>query len=238
MKNYPATSLPITAWAEDDRPREKLQYKGRQALSDAELLAILIGSGSRHESAVALSKRILQSAGNNLNELGKKSIEALMEFKGIGEAKAITIAAAMELGRRRRAADMLKRPVIQSSFDAYQYLAPSLLDLRHEEFWVLFMDRGNKVIDKAQVSIGGMDATIADGKIIFRKAIEKQAASIVLSHNHPSGTLRPSQADIDLTMKLKRAALLLDMRVMDHLIVADGGYFSFMDEGMMEEKEE
>lgn len=235
MENYPSHSLPITAWAEDDRPREKLQYKGRQALSDAELLAILLGSGSRNESAVALSKRILQSAGNNLNELGKKSLKTLMEFKGIGEAKAITIAAAMELGRRRRASDLLRRPVITCSTDAYQYLAPDLLDLQHEEFWMLLLSKSNKVIEKTQVSIGGTDATIADGKIIFRKAIEKQAVSIILAHNHPSGTLRPSQADVDLTRKLVNGAKLLDLKIVDHLIVADGGYYSFMDEGMIRE---
>lgn len=236
MENYPSVpSLPITAWAEDDRPREKLQFKGRLALSDAELLAILLGSGSRNESAVALSKRILQSAGNNLNELGKKTLEELMTFKGIGEAKAITIAAAMELGRRHRASELLKRPVIQGSRDAYLYIAPELLDLPHEEFWMLLLNRSCKVLEKVQMSIGGTDATIADNKLIFRKAIEKQAVSIIVCHNHPSGTLRPSQADIDLTRKLREAGKLLDIRLVDHLIVADGGYFSFADEGMMGE---
>ena len=233
MENYPRTNLPITAWAEDDRPREKLQFKGRQALSDAELLAILLGSGSRDESAVALAKRILQSAGNNLNELGKKSLEALMEFKGIGEAKAITIAAALELGRRRQASDFLERPVITCSTDAYRVVAPLLMDLTHEQFWLLLLNRGNKLIGKVQMSIGGTDATIVDKRILFRKAIEAQATRIMVCHNHPSGALRPSQADLTLTKEIKEIGKLLDIVLLDHLIVADGGYFSFADEGVL-----
>lgn len=236
MENNTQSSLPITAWAEDDRPREKLQSKGRQALSDAELLAILLGSGSRKESAVDLAKRILKSVGENLNELGKQSLVDLMKFKGIGDAKAITIAAAMELGRRHRGSEVLSRPVITCSTDAYLKLAPHLHDLKQEEFWVLLLSKSNKVLEKIQVSIGGMDAVIADAKTIFRRAIEKQASAIILAHNHPSGSLRPSQADVDLTQKLREGAKLLDLRVVDHLIIADGGYFSFADEGMMAEK--
>ncbi|MBI5915383.1 MAG: DNA repair protein RadC [Bacteroidetes bacterium] len=234
MENYPASqNLPITAWAEDDRPREKLLGKGRHSLSDAELLAILLGSGSRNESAVSLSQRILDSVGKNLNELGKRSIAELMKFKGIGEAKAITIAASLELGRRRQASDLPERPEIKSSSDAHRLLSPLLLDLPHEESWILLMNTKKQVIGKEKLSIGGVNATIIDAKIVFRKAIEGLASCIILCHNHPSGTLKPSQADVDLTRKLKQAGELLNLPVVDHLIIADGGYFSFADEGMM-----
>ncbi len=234
MTNYPPVpSLPITAWAEDDRPREKLLAQGRQALSDAELIAILIGSGSRDESAVSLSQRILDSVGKNLNELGKRPIAELMKFKGIGEAKAITIAAALELGRRRTAADLPDRPEIRGSRDAYQILAPLLLDLPHEESWVLFLSKKNKVIGKTKLSIGGTDATIMDAKIVFRKALEGMAAAIIVAHNHPSGTLRPSQADIDLTRKMKTVGEAIGLPLVDHIIIADGGYYSFLDEGLI-----
>ena len=233
MKNYPDTSLPITSWAEDDRPREKLQHKGRQALSDAELLAILLGTGSRNESAVALAKRILISVDNNLNELGKRSLSDLMKFKGIGKAKAISIAAAMELGRRHRTASFLEKPIITCSRDAYLVLAPLLLDHPHEEFWMLLLNKSNKVIGKLQMSIGGTDATIVDSKVIFRKALEGQAVSIIVCHNHPSGRLRPSEADLNLTKKLKEAGEIVGVKLMDHLIIADGGYYSFADEGAL-----
>lgn len=233
MENYPPSTLPITAWAEDDRPREKLQNKGRQSLSDAELLAILLGSGSRNESAVALAQRILSSVGNNLNELGKRSLAELMKFKGIGEAKAITIAAALELGRRRQVSGVLDRPVITSSSDAYQAIGPILTDLPHEEFWMLLLNKGNKVIGREKMSTGGTDATIVDAKIVFRKAIEGLATAIIVCHNHPSGNLRPSQSDLDLTRKLKEAGDIIGLKVLDHLIVSDGGYYSFADEGVM-----
>ncbi len=234
MANYPPLpNLPITAWAEDDRPREKLLAQGRQALSDAELIAILIGSGSRDESAVSLSQRILDSVGNNLNDLGKRSIAELMKFKGIGEAKAITIAAALELGRRRTAADLPDRPEIRGSRDAYQILAPLLLDLPHEESWVLFLSKKNKVIGKTKLSVGGTDATIMDAKIVFRKALEGMAAAIIVAHNHPSGTLRPSQADIELTKKMKTVGEAIGLPLLDHIIIADGGYYSFLDEGLI-----
>ncbi|HFA49076.1 MAG TPA: DNA repair protein RadC [Bacteroidetes bacterium] len=235
MENYTPASFPITAWAEDDRPREKLQNMGRHALSDAELIAILLGSGSRNESAVSLAKRILRSVDNNLNQLGKQTLAELMKFKGIGEAKAITIAAATELGRRRQASDIIERPLINSSRDTYLIIAPQLLDHLHEEFWMLLLNKSNKLIGKMQLSIGGTDATIADVKIIFRKAIEGQAASIVVCHNHPSGSLRPSQADIDLTKKIKEAGKIVDVQLMDHVIIGDGGYFSFRDEGLLGE---
>lgn len=225
--------MPITAWAEDDRPREKLMTLGRQALSDAELIAILIGSGSPKESAVSLSQRILDSVGKNLNDLGKQSLAELMKFKGIGEAKAITIAAAMELGRRRQNSDLPERPEIRGSRDAYQILAPLLMDLPHEESWVLFLNKKNKVIGKSKLSIGGTDATVMDAKIVFRKALEGMAAAIIVAHNHPSGTLRPSQADIDLTKKLKAVGEAIGLPLLDHLIVTDAGYFSFLDEGFI-----
>ncbi len=233
MENYPPSNLPITSWAEDDRPREKLLLKGRQSLSDAELLAILLGSGSKNESAVSLAQRILAEVGNSLNELGKRNLSELMKFKGIGEAKAITILAAMELGRRRQSSDSLVRPVIGSSRDAFECAAPLLMDLPHEEFWMLLLSKSNKVISKEKMSSGGMDATIVDMKMVFAKAIEKKAVSIICCHNHPSGNTRPSQADIELTKKLKSGGEILGIAVLDHLIVADNNYFSFADEGMM-----
>lgn len=234
MENYSTpVSLPITAWAEDDRPREKLLNKGRLSLSDAELLAILLGSGSRNESAVELAKRVLNSVDRNLNELSRLSLFDLMKFKGIGEAKAITIAAALELGRRRQSADLPELPVIRCSTDAFRYIAPFLQDLAHEEFWMLILNKGNKVVGKEQISIGGTDATIVDARIVFRKALESKAVSIIVCHNHPSGTLRPSQADVNLTRKLKQAGETLGVALLDHLILADKGYYSFMDEGAM-----
>ncbi len=233
MENYTSSDLPITSWAENDRPREKLMTHGHQVLSDAELLAILIGSGSRNESAVKLARRILDSVDRNLNELGKRSLGELMKFKGIGEAKAITISAALELGRRRQATASLERPVIKSSKDVYQLMAPHLSDLQHEEFWILLLNKGNKVISRDQLSIGGTDATVVDVRIVFKKAIEGLATSIILCHNHPSGTLRPSQADIDLTKRLKAAGDTIGLPVLDHLIVCDSGYYSFVDEGIL-----
>ncbi|MFQ5448956.1 MAG: DNA repair protein RadC, partial [Saprospiraceae bacterium] len=209
------------------------QSKGRQSLSDAELLAILLGSGSRNESAVALAKRILTSVSNNLNELGKRSLAELMKFKGIGEAKAIAIAAALELGRRRQVSGFIARPVITSSSEAYQVIAPMLLDLPHEEFWMLLLSKSNKVISKDKMSTGGTDATIVDAKIVFKKAIEGRAHAIIVCHNHPSGNLRPSQSDLDLTRKLKEAGEIIGLKVLDHLIIGDGGYYSFVDEGVM-----
>lgn len=223
----------ILSWAEEDRPREKLMLKGRAALSDAELIAILIGSGTRELSAVDLSKLILKSVGNNLNELAKLSINDLMKFKGIGDAKAISIAAALELGRRRKESDVLKKAKVTSSSDAYYAIRPYLMDLSHEQFWVLLLNRANEVIRPFQVSIGGVAGTVADPKIIFKSAIEYLASAIILVHNHPSGNLTPSQADKDLTKKVKEAGRLLDIPILDHLIFGDNGYYSFADQGIL-----
>ncbi len=227
--------LPITNWAIEDRPREKLLAKGIQSLSDAELIAILIGSGSRNESAVELSKRILASVKNNLNQLGKLSISDLQNFKGIGEAKAISIVAAMELGKRRKVSDVLEREKIGSSKDAFELFTPILGDLPHEEFWVLFLDRANKIIDKQRTSQGGVSGTVIDIRMILKQAIEKLASGIILCHNHPSGNPQPSKSDIDITRKLKEAAGFMDINVLDHIIVTDGEYFSFVDESLMKD---
>ncbi|HHM20982.1 MAG TPA: JAB domain-containing protein [Bacteroidetes bacterium] len=233
MKNYTSPSVPISAWADDDRPREKLQNLGRTALTDAELLAILLRSGSPDESAVSLAIRILQSVDFNLNQLGRQSLSELMKFKGIGLAKAVSIAAALELGRRREASGFIERPVITCSNDIYKAIAPSLADHPHEECWMLLLNKANKLIGKIQISRGGTDATIVDLKIIFRKAVEKQAVAIALCHNHPSGNLRPSSADFALTKKIKKAGELLDIRLLDHIIIGDGGYYSFADENAL-----
>lgn len=226
-------NLKIKSWAEEDRPREKFATKGKNILSDAELLAILIGSGNRKESAVDLSKRILASVSHNLNELGKTDLTYLMEFNGIGQAKAITIAAALELGRRRKAAESIKRPKIDSSASAFDQVEAELSDLKHEEFWILLLNQQNQIIDKRSISSGGVSSTIADAKLIFKPALEKLASALILCHNHPSGNLKPSQADIALTKKLVEAGKVLDVNVLDHLIVANNKYFSFADEGLM-----
>lgn len=226
--------VPINQWSEDDKPREKLRDKGRNALSNAELIAILIGSGSKSMSAVDLAKQILNSSGNNLNELGKLSIEELVKnFHGIGEAKAITIIAALELGRRRQMSEIRDRPYIKSSRDAFDAIAPMIMDLPHEEFWILMLNRSNQVLKRVQVSLGGVSGTIVDAKIIFKKALEITASAIILCHNHPSGNLRPSSADIEITNKVKEGGKLIDVNVLDHLIVSERGYFSFADEGML-----
>lgn len=226
-------SLTIKNWAEEDRPREKLLSKGRHVLTDAELIAILIGSGSKKETAVELSKRILSQFGNNLNELAKLSVNDLIKFKGIGEAKAISIVAALELGRRRKESESTKREKISSSKDIFQLVHPQFLDLTHEEFHVLLLSRSNTLIRKEFVSRGGVSGTVVDPKIVFKIALDHLASSIVLCHNHPSGNLRPSEQDVALTKKLKEAGALLEIPILDHLIVSDSGYFSFADEGMM-----
>jgi DNA repair protein RadC len=225
-------TLPITAWAEEDRPREKLLLKGKNALTDAELLAILIGSGNRQESAVDLCKRILKDYDNNLNEISKATINELMKYKGIGEAKAISIAAALEFGRRRQLSDIKEKPQIRSSRDAYNAIAPLLMDLAHEEFWILLLNRSNHVIGRANISRGGTAGTVVDAKIIFKKALEMQASGLILCHNHPSGSLQPSQADISVTRKLKEGGTYLDISILDHLIVSENGYCSLGDEGL------
>ena len=224
--------ITIKAWAEEDRPREKLSSLGRRSLSDAELLAILLGSGSINESAVELSKRILHSCSNDLNQLARLGITELNRFKGVGEAKAITIIAALELGRRRKETLSAELIQIQTSIDAYHVIASQFQDLNHEEFWILLLNRANKVLSKHLISKGGQAGTIADPKIIFNIALENHAAAIILAHNHPSGNLRPSHADLELTKKLRSAGQFLDMPVLDHLIITDQGFLSFADEGL------
>ncbi|MGV8878365.1 MAG: RadC family protein [Sphingobacteriaceae bacterium] len=232
MENY-ESKIGIKSWAEEDRPREKLISHGRRILTDAELIAILIGSGSRNESAVDLSKRILHHFKNDLHTLGKVSVMELSQFKGIGEAKSISIIAALELGRRRRETAVKESDKIKGSQSVHQLLKPHFADLNHEEFWVLLLNRANRVISHHLISKGGQAGTVADPKIIFQTALENHAASIILAHNHPSGNLKPSQADIDLTKRIRTAGEMLDIQVLDHLIVTDFGYFSFVDEGMM-----
>lgn len=227
------SSFSIKNWNEDDRPREKLLLKGRIALSDAELIAILIGSGNRNESAVSLSQRILRAVGNNLNELGRCSIVDLMKFKGIGEAKAICIVAALELGRRRRAGAALEKQKITSSASVFEYLQPIIGELPHEEFWILYLNNSNKVIKCVQLSKGGITGTIVDVRLAFKEALQLGAVGIIMAHNHPSGTLKPSQADIQLTKKLKLAGDSLDIKVLDHLIITEKSYFSFADENIL-----
>lgn len=223
----------IKSWAEDDRPREKLLQKGKVSLSDAELIAILIGSGSRNESAVQLSKRILASTGNQLGDLGKLSVKKLCGFKGIGPAKAVSIVAAMELGRRRRTEEALEKKKITSSASVFELMQPIIGELYHEEFWIIYLNNSNKVIEQLQLSKGGITGTLVDVRITLRKALEVGATSIILAHNHPSGTLKPSEADKQLTQKLKTAAQSLDIKVLDHLIVTEKSYFSFADEGLL-----
>ena len=226
--------LSIKSWALDDRPREKLVTKGQMVLSDAELMAILIGSGNRQESAVALSQRMLQSVEGNINELAKVSIEKLMTFKGIGEAKAINIIAALELGKRRQLENLLEKPKIGGSNDVFKLMHPIIGDLSHEEFWVLFLNNSNKVLAKLQVSKGGMTATVVDIRLLFKQALELFSVAIIVCHNHPSGKLKPSDADVQLTQKIKNAGNTLDIKLLDHLIIAEKAYFSFADEGILQ----
>ncbi len=223
----------IKAWAEDDRPREKLSNNGRRSLSDAELIAILIGSGNVNESAVELSKRILYACEHDLNQLARLSIADLSKFKGIGEAKAITIIAALELGRRRKETVSAQLVQVNTSIDAYESILPQYKDLNHEEFWILLLNRANRITSRHLVSKGGQAGTIADPKIIFNIALENHAASVILTHNHPSGNLKPSHADLELTRKLRSAGQFLDIPVLDHLIITDQGFLSFADEGLL-----
>lgn len=226
-------SFSIKHWSQDDQPREKLLYKGQTALSDAELVAILIGSGNRDESAVALCKRILASTENNLSALGRLSIKQLMAFKGIGEAKAITILAALELGRRRRGEEALERYKISSSRSVFELMQPVIGELNHEEFWIIYLNNSNKVLQKSQQSKGGITGTFVDVRLVLKTALEVGATSLILSHNHPSGTLKPSQADKQITQKLKLAAQSLDIQVLDHVIITESSYFSFADESLL-----
>lgn len=227
------SSLSIKEWSEGDQPREKLRDKGKTVLSDAELVAILIGSGSKHESAVGLSQRILASVGNNLNALGKLSLKQLMAFKGIGEAKAITIAAALELGRRRRLEDVLQKPKITSSRSAFEIMQPIIGELPHEEFWVIYLNNSNTVLQKQQLSKGGITGTVVDVRLVLKTALEVGAVGILLVHNHPSGAIKPSSADVQITNKLKEGAKSLDIKVLDHVIITEKTYFSFADEDIL-----
>jgi DNA repair protein RadC len=233
MEKETPTYLKIKEWSPDDRPREKLLQKGRSALTDAELVAILLGSGTATTSAVDVAKNILAKADNSLHELARLSVKDLMKIRGIGAARAITVVAAMELGRRRSELDQDEKPKITCSRDVFELLKPTLMDVPHEEFWVLLLNRANRVIKSMQVSQGGVSGTVADPRIIFKSALEELASGIILAHNHPSGNLTASQADIQLTRKLKDGARLLDVQVLDHLILAGQKYYSFADEGLL-----
>ena len=230
---YNSGNLSIKQWAEEDRPREKLMSKGKASLSEAELIAILMGSGTSKISAVELGKHILAATGNDLNALARLSLSDLKKFNGIGEAKAITIISALELGRRRKAAEFVKRTRIRSSADVYEYLKPHLMDLDHEQFWVLYLNRANQVLKPEMISSGGVSGTVVDAKLVFKKALEALASNIILAHNHPSGNARPSTQDLQLTKKIKSAGETLDIPVLDHIIFTDEGYFSFADESLI-----
>lgn len=225
------TYFAIKHWADDDKPREKLMQKGKEALSNAELIAILIGSGSRKESAVDLSKRILASV-ENLNALGKMTLTQLMKFKGVGAAKAVTIIAALELGRRQRSEDVLKLKKITSSKNVFEIMQPIIGELPHEEFWVLFLNNSNKIISKSQLSKGGISATVVDVRLVFKMALEIGATALILCHNHPSGSLIPSEGDKEITKKIKIAGNSLDVKILDHIIITETKYYSFVDEGI------
>lgn len=233
MDSEKATSFTIKNWAEGDRPREKLLQKGREVLSNAELLAILIGSGSRNESAVELCQKILGKAGNNLNQLGKLSVKELMQNKGIGEAKALTIVAALELGRRRRSEEALEKKKISSSASVFELMQPIVGELPHEEFHMIYLNNSNKVLDRQFLSKGGITGTLVDVRLAFKQALQLGATSTILVHNHPSGNLNPSAADKQLTQKFRTAGESLDIKVLDHIIITEKSYFSFADEGLL-----
>ena len=237
MKNtkiiLPVQKTSIKHWATDDRPREKLRNKGPESLSHSELIAILLQNGTRQKSAVELAKEILHLGSNNLSELGRLSIKELMKIKGIGEAKAITIAAALELGRRRQANEILDKPIITDSGSIARYLQALLKDHDREVFMVMFLNRANKINHTEIISRGGITGTVADPRVILKRALEEDAVSIVLCHNHPSGSLKPSRADEALTQKIKEAARYFDIRVADHVIVSEAGFFSFADQGLL-----
>ncbi len=232
MENYTSHNA-IRNWAEDDRPREKLILKGRHSLSDAELLAILIGSGTRHESALDLAKAILRLADDNLGELSKLSLPDLIKVKGIGHARAVSILAAMELGRRRNESEVLVRDKIKTSRDAYEIFRSIIGDRPYEEFWIILLNRANKVLKKCNISEGGISGTVVDPKKIFKISLDNHASSIILGHNHPSGVVTPSEADCKITKKLHDAGAMLEVTVLDHLIIGDGNYYSFADEGAL-----
>ncbi|MDB4127141.1 DNA repair protein RadC [Flavobacteriaceae bacterium] len=232
MKEY-KFSFSIKKWSEDDRPREKLLLKGKNALSHAELIAILINSGNKEESAVALSKRILASVALNLTELGKLSVKDLMKFKGIGEAKSISILAALELGRRRRGEEAIEKKQVTSSSSVFELMQPIIGELSHEEFWIVYLNNSNKVLKKIQLSKGGIIGTLVDVRLVLKAALQIGAVGLILTHNHPSGSLIPSQADKKITQKLKIASDTIDIKVLDHLIITENAYFSFADENLL-----
>ncbi len=233
MTNPDKPILSIKTWAEDDQPRYKLKHKGPSALSDSELLAILIGVGSQNETAVDLCRRILQSVDLSLDNLARLDLKRLMSFKGIGEAKAITITAALEIGRRRQLTNVSTKIGVRDSKSAFRALAPLLADKNHEEFWILLLSQSNVILDRSCISKGGVSGTLVDPRIVFRKAIDLLASGVILCHNHPSGQLKPSKKDLALTRKIKLAGDVLDVKVMDHLIIGSGSYFSFADEGLL-----
>jgi DNA repair protein RadC len=233
MQENQDKALGIKNWAAEDRPREKLLLKGRASLTDAELIAILLGTGTASFSALDLAKKVLQSTANNLDQLAKLEITDLIKTKGIGEAKAITIVAALELGRRRKELAVTEKPKITSSRDVFEQVSSDLMDLPHEEFWIILTNRANRIVKKQQISSGGVAGTVADPKLIFKLAIAELASGLILAHNHPSGNLYASQADIALTKKIKEAGNLLEIQLLDHIIVAGKRYFSFADEGML-----
>jgi DNA repair protein RadC len=232
MQQKPS-SFSIKNWSDDDKPREKLVHKGRSVLSNAELLAILIGSGAKNETAVALSKRILASTNNNLNELGKVSIKQLMKFKGIDQAKAVSIVAALEIGRRRQNEKAMVKAQISGSQAVFDLLQPLVADLPHEEFWIVYLNNSNKVIHKAQLSKGGITGTLVDVRLVMKQALELGAVSLILAHNHPSGALKPSEADKKITNKLQKASEAMDIRVLDHVIITQNKYYSFADNNLI-----
>lgn len=226
-------NLTIKQWAEDDRPREKLLMKGRHSLSDAELLAILIGSGTKEETALDLAKRILSAAGDNVGELARMGISDLMKIRGIGPARAILITAALEMGKRRNESEVLVKEKITCSRDAFEVLRSAMGDQPYEEFWILILNKANRVLRKCCISEGGISGTVVDPKKIFKIALDHHASSIILGHNHPSGNIQPSEADQKITRKVRDSGVLLDIAVLDHIIVGDGSYLSFADEGMI-----
>ncbi len=231
MNQYRSNNL--KTWSVEERPREKVIANGVQYLSDSELLAILLGSGTRNMTAVELARQILLKSANSLHELGKQNISDLVGFKGIGPAKAITLLAAMELGRRRSATQQTERIPVKSSETVFNLFHPILGDLDHEEFWLLMLNRANRVLGKFKVSQGGLSGTVIDTRIILKKALDNLASSIVVCHNHPSGNNQPSDADVKITEKLKKAAEMLEIKLLDHVIIADKSYFSFADEGLI-----
>jgi len=224
----------LKEWAVEDRPREKFMSGGPRSLSDAELVAILLGSGNLKETAVELGRRVLSSVNNDLNELGRKELSYLTAFNGIGEAKGVTIMAALELGRRRKEAGVSQKKKITCSRDAADFFTPLLQDLNHEEFWILLLDRGNKILDHYRISQGGISGTVIDVRIILKTALEKLASSIILCHNHPSGTMEASDADLKITRKMLKAAGLMDISILDHIIIGQNNYLSMADEGILQ----